>query len=104
MDFQDSAGVAECKVKDIGQGLRNKTVTAGNHRAEGWAQQAASQDSGIPRIDSKKARFHIEEAPRPDPAVVPVPVVRSYKKECQEKNLPVGSMPLHFCLGIQPYC
>src|SRR5215472_5108364 len=28
---------------------------------------------------------------------------RSYKKECQEKTFPLGSMPLHFfCLGIQP--
>jgi hypothetical protein len=28
---------------------------------------------------------------------------KSYKKECQEKNFPFGSMPVH-CLGIQPNC
>src|SRR5882762_7033967 len=26
----------------------------------------------------------------------------SYKRECQEKNLPFGSMSTLFCLGIQP--
>src|SRR6267143_329577 len=26
----------------------------------------------------------------------------SYKRECQETNLPVGSVPILFCLGIQP--
>jgi hypothetical protein len=28
----------------------------------------------------------------------------SYKKECQEKDLSLGSMPPIFCLGIQPNC
>jgi len=30
--------------------------------------------------------------------------VTSYIKECQEKNLPLGSMPAVFCFGIQPNC
>jgi hypothetical protein len=30
--------------------------------------------------------------------------VKSYKKECQEKNLPIGSKPIIFSLGIQPNC
>ncbi|MGB2677628.1 MAG: hypothetical protein WAN12_11160, partial [Candidatus Acidiferrum sp.] len=29
---------------------------------------------------------------------------KSYKRECQEKNLPVGSMPILFYPGIQPNC
>jgi len=29
---------------------------------------------------------------------------KSYKREFQEKNLPFGSMPVYFCLGIQPNC
>ena len=27
---------------------------------------------------------------------------KSYKRECQETNLTVGSVPVLFCLGIQP--
>jgi hypothetical protein len=27
---------------------------------------------------------------------------KSYKRECQEKNLSVGSVPILFCFGIQP--
>ena len=29
---------------------------------------------------------------------------KSYKRECQETFLSVGSMPTLFCLGIQPNC
>jgi hypothetical protein len=29
---------------------------------------------------------------------------KSYKRECQEKYLPFGSVPTLFCLGIQPNC
>jgi hypothetical protein len=29
---------------------------------------------------------------------------KSYKRECQEKDLPGGSVPILFCLGIQPNC
>jgi hypothetical protein len=29
---------------------------------------------------------------------------KSYKRECQQKNLSVGSMPVLFSLGIQPNC
>jgi len=29
---------------------------------------------------------------------------KSYKKECQEKNLSIGSKPIIFLLGIQPNC
>ena len=29
---------------------------------------------------------------------------KSYIKECQEKNLPLGSMPILSSLGIQPNC
>jgi hypothetical protein len=27
---------------------------------------------------------------------------KSYKRECQETSLSVGSVPILFCLGIQP--
>ena len=27
-----------------------------------------------------------------------------YKRECQDEYFPCGSMPVHFCLGIQPNC
>ncbi len=30
--------------------------------------------------------------------------VTSYKRECQDKYFPLGSMPVLFCLGIQPNC
>jgi len=29
---------------------------------------------------------------------------KSYKKECQEKTSPIGSIPSHSCRGIQPHC
>ena len=29
---------------------------------------------------------------------------KSYKRECQQENLSVGSMPVVFSLGIQPNC
>src|SRR5215468_4091615 len=29
---------------------------------------------------------------------------KSYKRKCQDKYFPLGSVPVLFCLGIQPNC
>src|SRR6266478_397623 len=73
MDYQDSARVEEAAIKRPCQRVRNPFVATGDHRIAGWAQQAASQDPGIISIDSKKARFPIEEAFRPRPSRVLAP-------------------------------
>src|SRR6266851_9143958 len=65
MDYQDSARVEEAAIKRPCQRVRNPFVETGDHRIAGWSEQAASQDPGITRITSKKARFPIEEAFRP---------------------------------------
>jgi hypothetical protein len=68
-------------------------------KASGCFSEGTQEIFGVVSEDLLGGTAKAEDAKLPGAGIIPK---QSYIRECQEKHLPLGSVPKQFSIGIQP--